>query len=139
MKITPVRFNGIEIDKHQIRQLFVISAGCVGCSDTILRLVYDVNGETYNLDRSFETDEDAEERLEEIRKKLDFISISHREIYNPDHFIDIKHRVNKDGNYCLKIFMRHEKKYEVFSSAEEALEFYSSLPDNFTNQPKPGR
>lgn len=137
MKQEIFKFDGALIERNKIRQLALISGGFLGCSDTILRLKYMANGKVKHIDKHFADEEAGEARLEEIRKKLNFISISHREIYNPEQYVGIEHYADNEGNYRVTIFMTYEQRHEIFSSAEDALEYYSGLPDNTHEQRSP--
>jgi hypothetical protein len=127
-------FNGKELDRGQVIQAAIISGGFLGCTHTLIRLKFMEDGRTKYMDKYFDNESGAERKLEEIRRELDFISINHREIYNSDHYIGMKHETDCHGNYVLTIFMALESIIEIFSSPQEALDFYSGLPDNFTNQ-----
>jgi hypothetical protein len=134
MQHNTFRFNNKELDRGQIIQAAVISGGFLGCTHTLIRLKFLEDGRTKYMDKYFDQESAAERKLEEIRRELDFISISDCEIYNSDHYLGMKHETNLQGNYVLTIFMVMESIIETFPSPQAALDFYSSLPDNFTNQ-----
>jgi hypothetical protein len=128
------KFNGKELDRGQVIQAAIISGGFLGCTHTLIRLKFMEDGRTKYMDKYFDNESAAERKLDEIRRELDFMSISDSEIYNSDHYLGMKHETDFRGNYVITIFMTLESIVETFSSPQAALDFYSGLPDNFTNQ-----